>query len=221
MIKHDKIRSMGNAVGSLRIPNLLRARKNLLLALTGRQKDILIGCVLGDAHIRPLGQIRIEHSVKQKEYVLWKHQELKSLSYPALPREIIRKDLARNRVYSSVFFTLRQYFRPWRFIFYHGRNKIFPNSIKLTPLSLAVWYMDDGCWTGKKCVISTDGFDVESRMQIQNTLYNQFGLETVIGRNRKLVIRKKSHDKFYGLISPYIIPSMKYKIPSPVTTSLN
>jgi len=42
---------MGNAVGSLELPTILRARKNLSLALTERQKEILIGCILGDGHI--------------------------------------------------------------------------------------------------------------------------------------------------------------------------
>ena len=59
---------MGNPVGSLEVPIVLRARKRLLLELTERQREILIGCVLGDAYISQLGKIRIEHSVKQREY---------------------------------------------------------------------------------------------------------------------------------------------------------
>jgi len=207
---------MGNTVGSLEIPISLHARKNLSLVLTERQKDILLGCVLGDAYINPLGKIRIEQSIKQMDYVQWKYQELKSLAYPSLPREIIHK--IREKEYQSVIFTLRQYFRLWRSIFYFEKRKIFPKNLLLSPLSLAVWYMDDGCWTGKKSVISIESFDAENSKNIQEIFSNQFGIETIIGKNRKLIIRKKSHSKFYGLISPYIIFSMKYKIPTPVTT---
>jgi hypothetical protein len=78
---------MGNPVGSLEVPLVLRARKRLSLELTQRQKEILIGCILGDAYISPLGKIRIEQSTKQREYVDWKYQELRSLCYPARPRD--------------------------------------------------------------------------------------------------------------------------------------
>ena len=207
---------MGNTVGSLEIPISLHARKNLILAVTEKQKDILIGCILGDAYISPLGKIRIEQSIKQRDYVQWKYQELKSLCYPALPREIIHK--IGEKEYQSVIFTLRQYFRSWRSIFYFEKRKVFPKNLLLTPFSLAVWYMDDGCWTGKKSVISIESFDAENSKNIQEMFSNQFRIETIIGKNRKLIIRKKSHSKFYDLISPYIIFSMKYKIPTPVTT---
>lgn len=207
-------------MGSLEVPILLHARKNLVLALSERQRDILIGCVLGDAYISPLGKIRIEQSLKQQEYVAWKYRELKSLAYPAMPRELTHI-LHGTKKYQSVFFDLRQYFRPWRAIFYLEKQKIFPENLLLTPRSLAVWYMDDGCWTGKKCVISTESFKGVYSKNVQTALRTQFGIETAVGKNQKLVIRKKSHDIFYGLISPYILPSMKYKLPNPVTTWLN
>jgi len=206
---------MGNTVGSLKVPILLRARKKLVLPLTERQKEILIGCVLGDAHIKPKGQIWIEQSLKQSEYVNWKYRELKSLAYPALPKVLVRIDRRQNKQYSSVYFVLRQYFRPWRSIFYPQGIKIFPPGLVLSPLILAVWHMDDGCWTGKKYVISTENFDEGSRLEIQNTLLQQFSIETVIGKNRKIVIRKRSHNIFTNLICPYMVSSMKYKLQTP------
>lgn len=205
---------MGNAVGSLELPQILRARKNLTLALTGKQREILIGCILGDAHIQPKGKICIEQSTHQQEYVSWKYHELKNLSYPALPREIFRKDARNGKEYHSMYFYLRQYFRSWREIFYQGNMKIFPDNLILTPLSLAVWYMDDGCLSKGKSTISIEGFDEENRNKVQKTFLEQFHIETVIGKSKKLVIKKKSQDAFYQLISPHVIPSMEYKIPS-------
>lgn len=210
---------MGNIVGSLEVPNLLRARKNLVLGMTDRQRDILIGCVLGDAYVTKRGQIRIEQSHKQQEYLLWKYQELSSLVFPSLPRTIDRIHKISGQKYQSIFFNLRQYFRPWRLIFYPQGKKIFPEGLSLNPLSLAIWYMDDGCWTGRKCVISTEGFDDASIARIQSVLQFRYGIESVVGeKNRKLTVRKQSHDTFYRIVSPNTVSSMKYKIPNPVTT---
>jgi len=205
--------TLGNPVGSLEVPKLLRARKNLRLDVTDRQRDILIGCILGDAYISPKGKIRIEQSAKQKEYVLWKYNELKSLAYPALPRKIDRVHKLSGREYSSMFFELRQYFRSWRAIFYEERHKVFPVGLSISPIALAVWYMDDGCWTGKKAVIAIEGFDDESIERIQRLFRFGLQIETIVGKNRKLLIRKQSHERFYGLISPYVISSMQYKLP--------
>jgi len=202
---------MGNPVGSLEVPNVLHARKNLRLELTYRQRDILTGCVLGDAYISPLGKIRIEQSTKQQEYVTWKYQELKSLCYGALPREISHT-LNTGKEYTSLFFNSRQYFRPWRELFYDGK-KLFPRGLPLSPLTLAVWYMDDGCWTGKKALISAESFRGRCCENMQETIFSQHGIETVVGKNGKLIIRKKSHDTFFNLIIPHIIASMKYKLP--------
>ena len=210
---------MSNPVGSLELPRVLYARKNLSISLTERQREILIGCILGDAYIALLGKIRVEHSIKQKAYVEWKFKEFQSVCYAGGPREIIHKLKAMNgKEYHSLFFLFRQYFREWRNIFYLEKQKIFPKDLWLTPLSIAVWYMDDGCWTGKKAVISTESFKGIYRTFMQNALFNQFGIETVIGKNEKLIIRKRSHNRFFNLITPHIIPEMRYKIPNPVTT---
>ena len=205
---------MGNAVGSLELPKILRARKNLRLAITDKQREILIGCILGDAHIQNLGKIIIEQSVKQKDYLFWKYSELKNLCYPAKPARIIRIDKRNNKKYYSNVFYLRQYFRSWRKVFYKENQKVFPDNLLLTPLSVAVWYMDDGCFSKEKSTISIEGFDEENRNKIQKVFYEQFNIETVIGKSKKLVIRRKSQDIFYDLIRPYIVPSMEYKIPS-------
>ena len=209
---------MSNTVGSLEIPNVLHARKRMFLSVSDRQKEILTGCILGDAYIAPRGKIQIEQSEKQKEYVNWKYSELVSLCYPKGPRDLVHRLKTTGKEYHSVFFHLRQYFRPWRQIFYDGNQKIFPKNIILTPLSLAVWYMDDGCWTGKKCVISIESFKGESCKNIQHSLFKQFGIYTTIGKNGKLTVRKRSQIIFYTLIVPYVLSSMKYKIPNPVTT---
>ena len=208
---------MDNPVGSLEVPTNLRARKRLCLSMSERQREILIGCVLGDAYITKLGKIRIEQSTKQNEYVAWKYGELNSLCYGAKPRELLHRK--GDKIYHSLYFTLRQYFKAWRLIFYSDTQKVFPESLVLTPLSIAVWYMDDGCWTGKKFVISTESFKGNNIDFLQSVLKKQFGIETHVGKNGKMTILKVSHSLFIQLISPHVISSMRYKLPNPVTTS--
>jgi len=208
---------MGNTVGSLVLPNVLHARKRLELIMTDLQRDILVGSVLGDAYITTLGKIRVEQSVHAEAYVQWKYEQLKSLVYPALPRRMVRYHSVRNRDYTSLRFSTRQYFRTWRILFYPNGVKAVPHGLVLSPAALAVWYMDDGCWTGSKAVIATDGFDDESHHTLQDTLH-ALGIETVVGKNRKMTIRKESHRRFFSLIEPFIIPGMRYKLPNPVTT---
>ena len=206
---------MNNTVGSLELANVVRARKNLSLVMTDFQKAVLIGCILGDAYITKLGKIRFEQSVKNKEYAFWVYGVLSSLLYPAKPRTLSRFSKKQNAYYDSVRFSSRQYFRSWQSFFYPEGKKIFSENIPLTPVTLAVWYMDDGCWTGSKAIIAIEGFDDVSQQKIKEALERQFGIEVKIGKNRKLLIRKRSHDRFFNLVAPYIIPSMQYKIPKP------
>lgn len=209
---------MGNTVGSLDLPTKLQARKNLILEMTNFQKEVLIGCILGDAYITDLGKIRIEQGIKELDYANWKYETLKNLLYDTSPRILTRYHKENNKFYTSVRFSSRQYFRSWRKYWYPKGIKTFSQNLKLSAASLAVWYMDDGSWTGKKTLISIEGFDDESQRNIQDCLLKQFNIKTNIGKNRKLLIKKESENMFFQIIGQYVIPSMKYKIPNPVTT---
>ena len=195
-------------VGQLKC--ILSARQNLKLKISQRQKEILIGTILGDAYISPLGKIQIEHSSKYKSYIDWKFYELKNLSYKKISyTERVNK--YNGKKYSSYRFWLRQYFRPWRKYFYNGKLKIFPLNLKLTPLSLAVWYMDDGCYSDERCTLSTESFNKNSLLTIQRKL-ELFRIETYIRSNGKLGINARSQNRFFSIINPYIHKSMLYKL---------
>lgn len=193
---------------------ILRARKNVKLQLTERQNDILIGCVLGDAYIDKRGKIQVEHSNHQKEYVQWKYDELETISYGS-PAYVVRADQRYNRKYSSYRFWTRQFFRSWREKFYSQRKKVFSEECihNLSPLSLAVWYMDDGYLdNGRKIVLSTDNFDEESIENIRECFNFCFLLGTAVKSNGKMIFSQHNTRRFVNIVSPFIIPSMKYKI---------
>ena len=196
----------------------LHRRKNQKLVVTDRQEEILIGSLLGDAYITARGQIQFEQSVHQKEYLFWKHQELSSISYRNVSM-VKRFDKRYQHENISYRFWTRQFFVSWRKKFYLKNEKIIPKGIRLTPLSLAIWYMDDGCFSDDKCIIATDGFSQTDILFLQKLFVERFNIKNSVKNKSKLLIRKESIRSFFSIISPYIIPSMLYKISDPVTTS--
>lgn len=193
----------------------LIARKNLKLVVSKRQFDILVGCLMGDGYIHPRGQIQIAHSTKQVKYLNWKYKELRSLSYGS-PTIVSRFDTRYKKSYSVARFWLRQFFSSWRKDFYQNGKKIIPINYlnKVSELSLAVWYMDDGNFSENRSVrISTDGFDLPEVLKIQDFLMSKFGIQSTLQKSGKLRISSNSLDKFFSLITPFVHSSMKYKIP--------
>lgn len=129
---------------------------------------------------------------------------------------------------SSYRFFSKQYFRPWRKVMYKNGRKIIPVSVLdlMSPLSLAVWYMDDGCKKNNySIIISTDGFSAVSLKKLRTMLQQRWFINTRIAtkttagkKYKRLTISSYDLVRFFELIRPYIIPSMKYKISDPVTT---
>ena len=111
---------------------------------------------------------------------------------------------------------------------YRNGRKIIPASVLdiITPLSLAVWYMDDGCKKNNySIIISTDGFSAVSlkklRLMLQERWFinTRIVMKTTAGKKYgRLTIGSYDLVRFFELIRPYIIPSMEYKISDPVTT---
>ena len=192
---------------------IFTARKNLKLDVSDRQIEILVGCLLGDAYLTKLGKIQVEQSYKQKDYIDWKYRELASISY-GLPKEVVRFEKADNRVTKSLRFWTRQYFRVWRNIFYQENHKVYPKQLSkwISPLSIAVWYMDDGYHKDKNCVLSTESFDLEDRKQLAKKLQD-FGIEVILRKSGKLRIKTKSLLRFFELVKHHIHKSMAYKLP--------
>lgn len=93
---------------------------------------------------------------------------------------------------------------------------------KITPMSLAFWYMDDGTIRHRSMddkqnpsiEISTCGFTKEENEILVNMLWNKFGVESNLRRERKywsIYITVKGTRVFLDLIKDYIPACMKYK----------
>ena len=206
--------------------HIFTARKTQSITVTNRQMEILAGSLLGDAYISKKGVVQIEQGETQKRYLLWKHRELKSIVSGKISRVFRKKK--NGTMTSSYRFFSKQYFRPWRKSMYRSGRKIIPPSVLdlITPLSLAVWYMDDGCRKNNySIIISTDGFSAVSLKKLRTMLQVKWFINTRIAiketagkKYRRLTIGSYDLVRFFELIRPYIIPSMQYKISDPVTT---
>ena len=183
--------------------------------MTQKQQDVLIGMILGDAYLQSTGKqnarLRLEHSVDQKEYILWKMSWFPSY-FQNKVRFLDRANLE---------------FGNYRRIFYKNSQKIIPenvNTLLKSPLSLAVWHMDDGYYyhRDRMSYIYISNFGKDSIKYLLETLKENFTLFPVLKEKKKglvLVFNVIETMKLIGLIRKYIIPSMMHKVPlDPVST---
>ena len=94
----------------------------------------------------------------------------------------------------------------------------------LTPRGLANWYMSDGyvCLVGKtkgviknrRVDICTDRYTLSDVRKMQDFFKRKFDIDTSIicrGRTYRLRVMQTSYNRFFELVNPYIVPSMRYK----------
>ncbi len=189
--------------------------------------SVIVGSLLGDAYLYPNGTLQIEQSLDQLSYVEWKYEKLASIVGKA-PVTVERYDRRTDRVYRSARFYTKALLKPFRDVFYRDRVKIVPTQVGdlLDPMALSVWFMDDGgrgARTPRGLVINTSCFSHAEQVALQSALAERFGVEVSIhkvGRGFQLYVRSRSFERFVSLISPYVVPQMRYKLPiDPVTTS--
>lgn len=188
-----------------------------------RQKQIIVGKLLGDGQLETVNgrtyRLKIEHSIKQKDYVDWLYQELKDFTSSA-PKIKLQK--VQGQEYNKIWFNTR-YSGSLRFYakqFYRNGRKVVPKLIYrwLTPLSLAVWFMDDGSIKSalhKARIINTQSFDKESVKRLINVLKKKFGLECKMRKQKEgyqIMILAEFADRFAKIIKNFVHPSMQYKL---------
>jgi hypothetical protein len=197
------------------------------MPLLKKQREILVGLVLGDAYLQKTGQrnarLRLEHSAKQKEYIFWKWQELQNLMQDRPKRlerfnPVFRKKYAYYRCQSHASPILGK-FRRW---FYVDGGKIIPENIRTlfkSSLSLAVWYMDDGYYypRDKSAYIYIPRYPADSMHRLLDTLEANFGLKPRVYKKKKenlcLYFNVAETIKLMDLVKIHIIHSMHYKTP--------
>ncbi len=217
------------------------ANEKRKIPLTQRQKEIAYWTLLGDGCLMKsskteessLYKLLATHSSKQFDYIDWMQKEFASVMSNGLMK-YIRKDRLRPNWDPYIQYHLQTIwhgdFAQIKWLLYRGKNKFVTRRFLnlLTPLSLAVWYMDDGTKQWKWSVLCTYWFSISENRTIKQYFHQKWWIETNIRKieNKKkntiyywIFFPEKETVKLFKLISPYIIPSMKYKILSSTTNT--
>lgn len=200
-----------------------------VLPLVGTElRSAIVGMVAGDAYLRKQKfcrsvSLRIKHAEKQREYLEHKRDILQHL-FKAW--EIPIKSI-NNSGYPGVQLETRTHpkLRAIYKWFYSDGKKRFSRRILnyLTPVGIAIWYMDDGSLSYKKRESQIHGREVhlntycslEEARVIQEYFKEAWDVSWTVVQNKGLFrLRMGSHEarKFFTIIAPYVIPTMQYKI---------
>ncbi len=209
------------------------------LELSSYQKDFLIGTLLGDGNVRLVARNReasliVDHSTAQTDYVLWKYKIMKRwvLTEPKIVSRVYHKDV--SKMLQSIRFSTISHPEVTSFynLFYQQGVKVIPKDIGkilTSPISLAVWFMDDGNKNHQAVFLNTQQFTLGEQIMLKDCLLENFGLQASINKHwmykgkqlYRIRINTESTKRFYALVKDLLVPSMLYKFPHiPVTTSL-
>jgi len=198
--------------------------------LSEQQWQVILGSMMGDGNISPHRagrsgvRFRLGHGAAQAEYLDWKVSLLGNI-------ECSRRTDARGAVFAD--FTPLPELDELRAAMYLGDGKkhLSWDYLKaLSPLALAVWYMDDGCFTLRskgvqertaggsgRIEICVEAMSEGSRQRLADYLRDTHKLDVTVslrGAAAKAVLRfsTESSAQFMKIVSPYIPAAMEYKL---------
>lgn len=155
--------------------------------------------------------LEINHSIHQRSYVDWKFSHLAPLvRTPPKPRQGNGGRVAYRFVTRSLP-QLTDFYR----LFYESGRKVVPE-VELTPLTLAVWLMDDGCRSRSAVYMNTQQFDDESQERLMRMLLEQCGIESTMNRDksyRRIRVSTKGTARLRDLVAPFMLTELMYKLP--------
>ncbi len=187
------------------------------LPLTEFQNKVLTGYLLGDGCLEiwnnsMAARLKVEQCLAQQEFVNWLFEIFGK--FTRTPPKSKQNKSRFNTLSSNEFYEFHK-------MFYVKREKVVPKNIEqlLTPISLAVWFMGDGSIKSKECngrILNTHGFTELEVAQLSQVLNDKFKLLTSIRRQKdgwQIYISAKSGGVLTKLITPYLLPYFKYKLP--------
>ena len=199
--------------------------------LSGQQWQVVLGSLMGDGNLsRPVrrtdhsARFRMGHGAKQAAYLDWKASLLGNIQHS-------RTVNGKGAIFAD--FTPLGELSELREVVYQGdgRKHLTWDYLKaLTPLALAIWYMDDGGFTVRskglqertkdgsgRIDICVEAMSPGSRDRLVQYLRDTRGLDvrlTIRGKRQIPVIQftTAASDKFQRLVAPCVHPSMEYKL---------
>ncbi|MEO3757490.1 intein-containing recombinase RecA [Mycobacterium sp. B14F4] len=198
--------------------------------LSDQQFQVVLGSLMGDGNLSPNQRdrngvrFRMRHGAKQVDYLQWK---------TALLGNITHSTRVNDKGATFVDFTPLPELGELQRAVYLGEGKKFfsEDYLKaLSPLALAIWYMDDGSFSIRskglqertaggsgRIEICVEAMTEGTRTRLRDYLRDAHGLDVRLrqsGAARKavLVFSTAATAKFQEMVAPYMAPSMEYKL---------
>jgi recombination protein RecA len=201
------------------------------LQLSNAQRSILVGTLLGDGHLetqnaRKTFRLKIEHSAAQYFYVMWLYEQLQEWVLASVAQKTKR---VNGKAFTHYWFqTLSvSQFRFYGLQFYDlTGHKQVPKIIRrlLTPLALAVWFMDDGSAKSryhKAVILNTHCFSRREIGILQKALKQLYDVDSTIRTQKdglQILITGGSAQRFKEVVAPFVLPDFNYKFGALVNT---
>ncbi|RFS47748.1 intein-containing recombinase RecA [Micromonospora craniellae] len=198
--------------------------------LSEQQWQVVLGSLMGDGALSPNRRdrsgvrFRLGHGAQQVDYLDWKVSLLGNLSHS-------RRTDSRGAAF--VDFTPLPELDELRRAVYLGDGKkhLSWDYLKaLTPLALAVWYMDDGCFTVRskgvqertaggsgRIEICVEAMAEGSRDRLVEHLRDAYGMDVkLVSRGARqtasIIFTTESSARFQELVAPYVPAAMESKL---------
>ncbi len=198
--------------------------------LGDQQLQVILGALMGDGNLSPnrLGRtgtrFRMGHGAKQAAYLDWKVSLLGNIGHA-------RTENAKGAVFAD-FTPLPELAEVHDTVYFgDGKKHLTWEYLKsLTPLALAIWYMDDGAFTLRskgvqertaggtgRIEICVEAMSPGSRDRLVQYLRDTHKLDvqlTCKGARQVSTIRfsTEASERFQKIVAAYIHPSMDYKL---------
>ncbi len=187
--------------------------------LTSRQQEVLVGTLLGDGCLAKHGRFHrlfIKHQIAQRSLAELKRDVFGD--FVTMQLNQFDQKLGDNRYPCVQFVThTSPVFSKWHSTFYVGRRKIVPTDLAelLTPMALAIWFMDDGGADYAGLNLQTHNFELEETKRLGVILAERFSIQsrTRANKGRWIVyIPASSVGTLRSVIESHILPELRYKL---------
>ena len=185
-------------------------------SLSYMQEQILTGLLIGDGSITDEGKsVEFSHKKTHEEYVDWLLNSLGSIAGNKQSTRIsgYGSEIVPARTISC---TQVENFTSW---FSDGNKKVIPKDIELSPISVAIMYMDDGSLQSSekqldRCLMSLNDYDEQSVDNLIEAFQTQMHIYPIKFESRGWNLRFsfKEAQKLQTIIAPYICDCMQYKL---------
>jgi len=197
--------------------------------LSNFQWEVILGSLMGDGALSPTrsghgARFRFSHGPKQADYCEWKATLFENIG--------VSRSARRDDGVSYVDVRpLPELAELRRAVYVDGKKAFSHDYLKhLTPLALALWYMDDGTFSLRaagrqertrdgsgRSEICIEAMETTTRQRLVDHLRDTWGITPALtsrGAHGQayLSFPKDETAKLHALIAPFVHPSMEYKL---------